>query len=58
MEGIGGVYLKDNDISKTGHDPQPLTGAEKAPPADVVPHAIDTRSARRLREPSEELIKR
>ncbi|MFE6133440.1 hypothetical protein ACFQ6Q_35055 [Streptomyces sp. NPDC056437] len=35
----------------------PLTGAEKAPPADVVPYAIDPQSARRLWELSEELIK-
>lgn len=57
LEGIGGVYLEDNDISELDTDPQPLTGAEKAPPADVVPYAIDTQSARRLWELSEELIK-
>ncbi|WNO70501.1 SDR family NAD(P)-dependent oxidoreductase [Streptomyces sp. AM8-1-1] len=57
LEGIGGVYLKDNDISELDRDPQPLTGAEKAPPADVVQYAIDPQSARRLWELSEELIK-
>jgi NAD(P)-dependent dehydrogenase (short-subunit alcohol dehydrogenase family) len=57
LEGIGGVYLRDNDVSELDEDPQPLTGAEKAPPADVVPHAIDLQSAQRLWELSEELIK-
>lgn len=57
LEGIGGVYLRDNDVSELDEDPQPLAGAEKAPPADVVPHAIDPRSAQRLWELSEELIK-
>lgn len=56
LEGIGGVYRKDNDISELDRDPQPLTAAEKAPPADVVQYAIDPQSARR-RELSEELIK-
>jgi NAD(P)-dependent dehydrogenase (short-subunit alcohol dehydrogenase family) len=57
LERIGGVYLKDNDISVLDENPQPLTGAEQDPPADVVPHAIDPRSAQRLWELSEELIK-
>jgi NAD(P)-dependent dehydrogenase (short-subunit alcohol dehydrogenase family) len=57
LERIGGVYLKDNDVSRLDEDPHPLTGAEKAPPADVVPHAVDPRSALRLWELSEELIK-
>lgn len=56
-DGIGGVYLKDNDISALDENPQPITGAEQDPPADVVPHAIDPQSAQRLRILSEELIK-
>ncbi|MFH8442260.1 SDR family NAD(P)-dependent oxidoreductase [Streptomyces sp. NPDC018026] len=57
LEGIGGVYLRDSDVSELDESPEPLTGAEKAPPADVVPHAVDHESARRLWELSEELIK-
>ena len=50
---IGGVYLRDNEIS-------PLDDVEPIRPGlitDVVPHAIDTESARRLWELSEELLK-
>ncbi|MCD9586383.1 SDR family NAD(P)-dependent oxidoreductase [Streptomyces sp. 8ZJF_21] len=55
---IGGVYLKDNDISPLDEDPAPLTfGTEQDPPSDVVPHAIDPRSAQRLWEVSEELTR-
>ncbi|MGW7694344.1 SDR family NAD(P)-dependent oxidoreductase [Streptomyces asiaticus] len=58
LGGIGGVYLKDNDISPLDEDPAPIAfGIDQDPPADVVPHAIDPRSARRLWEMSEELIK-
>lgn len=58
LDGIGGVYLKDNDISPLDEDPAPVAfGIDQDPPADVVPHAIDPRSARRLWEMSEELIK-
>ncbi|WP_432045855.1 SDR family NAD(P)-dependent oxidoreductase [Streptomyces asiaticus] len=58
LAGIGGVYLKDNDISPLDEDPAPIAfGVDQDPPADVVPHAIDPRSARRLWEMSEELIK-
>jgi NAD(P)-dependent dehydrogenase (short-subunit alcohol dehydrogenase family) len=57
LEGIGGVYLKDNDISALDENPQPITGAEQDPPAEVVPHAIDPQSAQRLWVLSAELIK-
>ncbi len=58
LAGIGGVYLRDNDISPLDQDPAPIAfGADQDPPADVVPHAVDPRSARRLWELSEELIK-
>ncbi|GAA2311806.1 hypothetical protein SVIO_103830 [Streptomyces violaceusniger] len=57
LAGIGGAYLEDNDISPLDEDPAPIAfGTDQDPPADVVPHAIDPRSARRLWEMSEELI--
>jgi NAD(P)-dependent dehydrogenase (short-subunit alcohol dehydrogenase family) len=53
---IGGVYLKDNDISPLDA-PRPIHfGAERYVPADVVPHAVDPGSARRLWELSERLL--
>jgi NAD(P)-dependent dehydrogenase (short-subunit alcohol dehydrogenase family) len=55
---IGGVYLKDNDISPLDENPQPITfGTGKLPPATVVPYAIDPQSAQRLWDLSEELLK-
>ncbi|TDD48321.1 SDR family NAD(P)-dependent oxidoreductase [Nonomuraea terrae] len=55
---IGGVYLKDNDVSPLDEDPKPIVfGADQDVPADIVPHAIDPRSAQRLWELSEQLIK-
>jgi NAD(P)-dependent dehydrogenase (short-subunit alcohol dehydrogenase family) len=58
LAGIGGVYLKDNDISPLD-TPRPITfgPGEDLPPSDVVPHAIDPDSAQRLWELSERLIK-
>jgi hypothetical protein len=54
---IGGVYLKDNDISPLD-TPRPIDfGSEQDIPADVVPHAVDPESAQRLWELSEQLIK-
>jgi len=54
---IGGVYLKDNDISPLD-TPRPINfGAEQDIPADVVPHAVDPESAQRLWELSERLLK-
>ncbi|MFC7465063.1 SDR family NAD(P)-dependent oxidoreductase [Brachybacterium sp. GCM10030252] len=53
---IGGVYLKDNDISELDLDPQPIDMT--APETTVVPHAVDPASARRLWELSETLIRR
>ncbi|MGW0629679.1 hypothetical protein [Streptomyces sp. NPDC002758] len=55
---IGGVYLKDNDISPLDEDPKPIDfSTEQNPPATVVPHALDPESARRLWELSERLLK-
>ncbi|GAA2216336.1 SDR family NAD(P)-dependent oxidoreductase [Nonomuraea monospora] len=54
---LGGVYLKDNDVSRLD-TPRPINfGAEEDIPSDVVPHAIDPVSARRLWELSEQLLK-
>ena len=54
---IGGVYLKDNDISPLD-TPRPINfGTEDDIPSDVVPHAVDPDSARRLWELSEQLLK-
>jgi len=56
---IGGVYLKNNDISPLDDDPQPITfGTEEIVTTDVVPHAVDPESARRLWELSERLTVR
>ncbi|MFG1708118.1 hypothetical protein ACFLIM_33405 [Nonomuraea sp. M3C6] len=53
---IGGVYLKDNDISPLD-TPKPINfGAEQDIPSDVVPHAVDPESAQRLWELSERLL--
>ncbi|SIR89263.1 SDR family NAD(P)-dependent oxidoreductase [Micromonospora avicenniae] len=55
---IGGVYLKDNDISPLDENPEPIIfGSGTLPPATVVPHAIDPQSAQRLWDLSEELLK-
>jgi NAD(P)-dependent dehydrogenase (short-subunit alcohol dehydrogenase family) len=56
LAGIGGVYLKDNDISPLD-TPKPINfGAEDDIPADVVPYAVDPESARRLWELSVRLL--
>jgi NAD(P)-dependent dehydrogenase (short-subunit alcohol dehydrogenase family) len=54
---IGGVYLKDNDISALDA-PKPIDfGAEQDIPSDVVPHALDPQSAQRLWNLSQQLLK-
>jgi hypothetical protein len=55
---IGGVYLKNNDISPLDIDAKPIDfGVEQDLPTDVVPHAVDPESAQRLWELSERLLK-
>ncbi|MFB4296657.1 SDR family NAD(P)-dependent oxidoreductase [Actinomadura sp. NTSP31] len=55
---IGGVYLKDNDISPLDDAPDPgVQAADLIRSQNVVPHSIDPRSAQRLWELSEQLIK-
>ena len=46
LAGIGGVYLKDNDISPLDDEPRQLTA--RCIPAEVVSHSIDPASAERL----------
>ncbi|MQM27643.1 SDR family NAD(P)-dependent oxidoreductase [Glycomyces albidus] len=59
LDGIGGVYLKDNEVCPLDEDPKPMSfGTGTDIRSDVVPHAIDPESARRLWELSEDLIKR
>jgi NAD(P)-dependent dehydrogenase (short-subunit alcohol dehydrogenase family) len=53
---IGGVYLKDNEISPLD-TPRPINFHDRDIPADVVPHAVDPESAQRLWALSEDLIK-
>lgn len=53
---IGGVYLKDNDVTPV--DDTPAEAEYDGPPStDVAPHAIDPESAKRLWELSERLIR-
>jgi NAD(P)-dependent dehydrogenase (short-subunit alcohol dehydrogenase family) len=57
LAGIGGVYLKDNDISPLDDTADPnAQGADLIRSQNVVPHSIDPHSARRLWEMSEQLI--
>ncbi|WP_372346819.1 hypothetical protein [Streptomyces sp. KL116D] len=61
LDGIGGVYLNNSDVSPLDDDTRPidLTAPEAGTvPADVAPHSIDPGSARRLWELSERLIAR
>lgn len=51
---IGGVYLKDNDISPLDDEPRPMSAVE--PPSEAMSHSIDPRSAHRLWELSEQLL--
>lgn len=56
LAAIGGVYLKDNDISPLD-TPRPINfGVDQNIPADVVPHAVDPESAQRLWKLSERLL--
>ncbi|GAB2578855.1 oxidoreductase [Paractinoplanes abujensis] len=54
LSDIGGVYLKDNDISVLDDRPRPMSAIE--PPAEVVSHSIDPKSAERLWELSEAVL--
>ena len=54
LAGIGGVYLKDNDISALDDEPRQLT--PDCIPAEVASHSIDPTSAERLWTLSERLM--
>lgn len=54
LAGIGGVYLKDNDISPLDDEPRQLTA--DCIPAEVASHSIDPTSAERLWVLSERLL--
>ncbi|MDQ7909384.1 SDR family NAD(P)-dependent oxidoreductase [Phytohabitans sp. ZYX-F-186] len=57
LDGIGGVYLKDNEVGPLDTPRAFDFGSGEDVPSDVVPHAIDPESARRLWELSERLLK-
>jgi NAD(P)-dependent dehydrogenase (short-subunit alcohol dehydrogenase family) len=57
LEGIGGVYLRDNDISPLDEDTSPLDLTAEVVPCDVAPHSVDPFSAQRLWKLSEEMLK-
>ncbi|GAB3657153.1 SDR family NAD(P)-dependent oxidoreductase [Glycomyces tarimensis] len=52
---IGGVYLKDNDISRLDDEPRPLTA--DSIPSEATSHSIDPEAAQHLWEFSEQLLK-
>ena len=54
LDGIGGVYLKDNDISPLDDASRQLTA--ECIPAEVASHSIDPKSAKRLWTLSERLL--
>jgi len=54
LANIGGVYLKDNDISRLDDEPRQLTA--DCIPSEVVSHSVDPTSARRLWDLSERLL--
>lgn len=54
LAGIGGVYLNNSDVSEL-NDHQPPVSADEIS-ADVVSHAIDPQSARRLWKLTEKLL--
>ena len=55
LAGIGGVYLKDNDIAPLDDEPKPLT-ADRIP-SDAMSHSLDPQSARRLWDLSERMLR-
>ena len=54
LAGVGGVYLKDNDVSLLDDEPRQLTA--DCIPAEVASHSIDPESAKRLWALSERLV--
>jgi len=56
LAGIGGVYLKDNDVSRIDDEPRPLTA--DSIPSEITSGSIDPEAAKRLWEVSAELLAR
>lgn len=56
LAGIGGVYLKDNDIAPLDDAPRRLTPDQI--PSDAMSHTLDPGSARRLWQLSETMVAR
>ena len=57
LAGVGGVYLRDSDVSPLDDAADPeAQGADLIRSQNVVPRSIDPQSARRLWEMSEQLI--
>jgi len=54
LDAIGGVYLKDNDVSRIDDDVKPLTA--DSIPSEVSSSSIDPQAAERLWELSERLL--
>ena len=54
LAGIGGVYIKDKDVSRVDDEPRELTA--DCTPAEVASHAIDPEAAERLWALSERLL--
>ena len=54
LDAIGGVYLKDNDVSPLDDEPRQLTAV--CIPAEAASHSVDAVAARRLWELSERLL--
>ncbi len=55
LDAVGGVYLKDNDVSRIDDEVRPLTADNI--PSEVSSSSIDPRDAERLWELSERLLK-
>ena len=55
LDDIGAVYLKDNDISPVNDEQLPVTA--DSVPSEVASHALDPRSAQRLWELGELMIR-
>lgn len=56
LDDKGGVYIKDSDISALDDEPRPISA--ESIPSEIMSHAIDPDTARRLWELSENLLSR
>jgi NAD(P)-dependent dehydrogenase (short-subunit alcohol dehydrogenase family) len=59
LDGLGGVYLKNSDVAPLDDTPWTVpVGTKPVISTDAAPHALDPKSAQRLWELSEELLRR